>query len=134
MIAILMSTYNGEKYIREQINSFLNQTNQDWKLFVRDDGSKDSTLSILGEFSDKYPDKIFLDESAPRNMGAGESFMYMLNLTDAQYYMFSDQDDVWMDDKIERTLAKVQQLEADFGLDKAIGVFTDLTVVDENCK
>lgn len=52
-----MSTYNGEKYIREQINSFFNQTNQDWKLFVRDDGSKDSTLSILGEFSDKYPDK-----------------------------------------------------------------------------
>lgn len=58
--------------------------------------------------------------------------MHLLDVVDADYYMFSDQDDVWMSDKIERTLSKLLELERKYGNDKGIGVFTDLTVVDSN--
>lgn len=132
MIAILMSTYNGEKYLREQIDSFFAQTYKDWKLFVRDDGSKDNTLSVLQEYATKYPKKVSIVCDVKENLGAGKSFMHLLEITEADYYMFSDQDDVWMDDKIERTLKKFQSIESQYGKDTPIGVFTDLTVVDSN--
>lgn len=130
MIAILMSTYNGERYLGEQIESFLKQTVQDWQLFVRDDGSKDNTIAILKEYESKNPQKIFVVADVTQNMGAGESFMHLLSKIDSEYYMFSDQDDVWMPDKIERTLQKIKSMELKYGTNVPIGVFTDLTVVD----
>lgn len=131
MIAILMSTYNGEKYLREQIESFFSQTFKDWKLFIRDDGSKDNTQSIISEFARKYPEQIFLIDSAPADKGVGESFMHLLRVVDAEYYMFSDQDDVWMPQKIEHTFNKLMALEKQHGNGIPIGVFTDLCVTDE---
>lgn len=127
-----MSTYNGEKYLREQIDSFFAQTYKDWKLFVRDDGSKDGTLSVLQEYATKYPQKVSIVRDVKENLGAGKSFMHLLESAEADYYMFSDQDDVWMDDKIERTLKKFQSIEGQYGKDTPIGVFTDLTVVDSD--
>ena len=132
MIAILMSTFNGEKYLREQIESFFSQTCGDWQLFVRDDGSKDSTTDILLEYQTKNPSKVFFVNDIKDNLGAGRSFMHLLKVAEADYYMFSDQDDVWMNDKIERTLKKIQSIENKYGKDTPIGVFTDLTVVDSN--
>ena len=130
MIAILMSTYNGEKYLREQIESLFVQTEKGWKLYVRDDGSKDSTMEILSEYEQRYPNKVCVVRDIPQNLGAGESFMHLLGVTDAEYYMFSDQDDVWMPDKIERTYSKLLSLEKQYGSNIGIGVFTDLTLVD----
>lgn len=132
MVAILLSTYNGEKYLSEQIDSLLKQTYTNWKLVVRDDGSNDQTKDILTLYSQQYPNKIIIDGSCPFNIGAGESFMHLLERTDADYYMFCDQDDVWMPYKIERTLKKAQEMEKSFGKDSPIGVFTDLVVVDQN--
>ena len=132
MIAILMSTYNGGQYLREQIESFLVQTNKDWQLYARDDGSKDNTVEILTDYAHKYPQQIHIVDDVKENLGAGRSFMHLLELAEADYYMFSDQDDVWMNDKIERTLKKIQSIETKFGKDTPIGVFTDLTVVDSN--
>ena len=60
MIAILMSTYNGERYLREQIDSLLSQTNKDWILYIRDDGSTDGTVLIVKEYEREYPYKIVL--------------------------------------------------------------------------
>ena len=130
MIAILLSTYNGGLYLREQIESFFSQTNQDWLLFVRDNGSKDNTIDILTEYTRKYPMKIQLVDDIKDNIGAGESFMHLLAVVDADYYMFSDQDDVWMSSKIDKTLSKLKELEMEYGTNVGIGVFTDLTVVD----
>ena len=62
MIDILMATYNGEKYLREQIDSILNQTYKDWRLLVRDDGSTDRTVAIINEYVSRYKDKIILIE------------------------------------------------------------------------
>lgn len=126
-----MSTYNGGQYLREQIESFIAQTNKDWQLFVRDDGSKDNTVEILTDYTQKCPHQIHIVDDVKENLGAGQSFMHLLEVTDADYYMFSDQDDVWMPDKIERTLRKLQDVESQYP-GEAAGVFTDLTVVDKD--
>jgi glycosyltransferase involved in cell wall biosynthesis len=100
-------------------------------LFARDDGSKDNTLGILTEYAQRYPKRIHVVDDVKENLGAGRSFMHLLEVTDADYYMFSDQDDVWMPDKIERTLRKLREVESQWPAE-AVGVFTDLTVVDKD--
>ena len=134
MVAILMSTYNGEKYLCEQIESFFAQSYKDWQLYVRDDGSKDGTIEILNDYEQKNPCKVNIVKDEKGNLGAGKSFMHLLEVVDADYYMFSDQDDVWMANKIERTLMKIQNMETEYGEGSPIGVFTDLTVVDSDLK
>lgn len=134
MIAILMSTYNGSLFIKEQIESILKQTNKEWLLYIRDDGSTDDTRMILQEYTRKNPSKIHLLHDEFMNIGAGRSFMHLLEVVNADYYMFCDQDDVWMENKIERTYLYLRNLEQKFGKNTAIGVFTDLTVVDSNLK
>ena len=63
MIAVIMGTYNGEKYIKEQIDSILAQDYKDWKLFIFDDGSKDNTETIVNEYVNNYPDKIYFHKN-----------------------------------------------------------------------
>ena len=98
-VAVLMSTYNGEKYLREQIDSILNQSNVDVQLFVRDDGSSDNTKEILSEYAQKF-DNIHLDFA--ENVGVGNSFMNLLySAPDTfDFYAFADQDDIWEDKKL----------------------------------
>ena len=62
-LAILLATYNGEKFVDEQIDSLLKQTYQDWELFIHDDGSKDNTGSVIKQYSEKYPEKIDRDSA-----------------------------------------------------------------------
>lgn len=101
-VIILMSTYNGEKYITEQIESLLNQTYKNIKIFIRDDGSKDRTIDIIKKFQQKY-ENIFLIQG--ENVGFINSFFELLKNSDkADYYAYCDQDDVWMEDKIERAV------------------------------
>lgn len=129
MIAILISTYNGSRYLSKQLNSLIAQTYKDCSIYIRDDGSNDGTQEIIKSYTTRYPEKIVFYDSID-NIGAGKSFMCLLELTQADYYMFCDQDDVWMPDKVEKTLAKAKSLELEYGINTPIGVFTDLTVVD----
>lgn len=133
IIAILMSTYNGELYLREQINSLLYQTEQNWVLYVRDDGSSDSTISIINDYCIKYPSKIILIKDNLGNLKSASSFMYLLSVVESDYYMFCDQDDVWLPSKIQMSLSKIKKLEQK-QTNEAVLVFTDLTVVDSNLK
>ncbi len=131
-IHILMATYNGEKYISEQINSLLNQTYQNWKLIIHDDNSKDGTVKIIKGYKRKYPDKIqFLDDDISDG-GAKEKFTYLLNKIDDNYdyIMFCDQDDSWLEHKIEDTLYKMIKVENNH-VNKPVLIHTDLKVVDE---
>lgn len=105
-VNILMSTYNGEKYIFGQIESILNQTNVNIKLNIRDDGSNDSTKEILNELSKLHQNLHFNFED---NIGYKRSFMdlvYTANL-DCDYYAFADQDDIWLEDKMIRAIGKI---------------------------
>lgn len=131
-IAILMATYNGERYLSEQIRSILTQTCQDWHLYIHDDGSTDKTVDMLKEYVFQYPHQITLLDY-PSQGGACLNFMSMLEQVDAPHYMFCDQDDVWLPEKIETEYLKIQEIEKKLP-ETPIIVNTDLTVVDENLK
>jgi glycosyltransferase involved in cell wall biosynthesis len=133
MINILMATYNGEKYISEQIDSVLNQTFIDFKLYINDDCSTDNTKEIVKEYVNKYPDKIFFSQNESNSGNAKYNFMNMiLEHGESDYVMFCDQDDVWMKDKIHISIKEMKKQEQIFGKDMPILLHTDLTVVDKN--
>ena len=94
MIDILLSTYNGEKYLSELLDSLLNQSYSEWKLWIRDDGSSDSTVRILDHYRRSYPNRINLIQSPAGNIGATKSFEILLRQTLSEYIMFCDQDDI----------------------------------------
>lgn len=127
-VAILMATYNGEEYIFEQIDSIIKQTFQDWEIFIHDDGSKDNTVNIIRQLIDIYPNKIHLLDG-PSTGGAKNNFFYLMKKIDADYVMFSDQDDIWLNDKIEKTLIRMKKAEKN---GSPCLVYTDLKVVDNN--
>ena len=95
-----MSTYNGEKYLSEQINSLMTQKGVNVHLQIRDDGSSDYTIKILEQFKTAFPDKI--DIELGTHKGFSESFYLLAASADAyDYYAFCDQDDVWMPGKLQ---------------------------------
>ena len=100
-ILVLLSTFNGETYLREQLDSILTQkTEHEVDLMVRDDGSTDGTIDILKSYEMKYPDRIrviFED-----NIGYIKSFFVLIRLAEGyDYYALSDQDDIWLEDKVD---------------------------------
>lgn len=129
MIAILLCTYNGEKYLSEQIESILAQSYTDYTVYIHDDGSKDKTLSIIEEYASKFPRKVVHVKDCIAHRGASKSFFYLLERIQADYYMFCDQDDVWLPTKIEHTFAKMKECEMKHS-HSAILVHTDLYVCD----
>lgn len=130
-IAILLASYNGEKYIVEQIESLLAQTEAGWELFYHDDGSTDRTVELLRCYEEQYPDRIHVLDGLPCG-GAKDNFHWMMKNVQAPYVMFCDQDDVWLPEKVEVTLREMKRLEAEFGREKPLLVFTDLCVTDES--
>lgn len=130
MIAILLSTYNGEKYLEEQLLSILNQTcTEKWCLYIRDDGSTDSTMSIIDSYVSRY-DNIIKFEDEKRGLGPALSFLQLLSQVSAEYYMFCDQDDFWLPNKIEKCLLKLHELNVKDTT--PVLIHTDLLVVDKN--
>ncbi|MCJ2166622.1 glycosyltransferase [Leuconostoc citreum] len=102
-VQVLMSTYNGATYIGEQIESIFNQKgkgiNFDISLLVRDDGSSDETVEIVNYYSNFYPIKIVKDGAS---LGFKSSFFKLIELSEhADFYFFSDQDDIWKENKVE---------------------------------
>ncbi len=132
MITVLLATYNGESYIREQLDSLLEQSYKDFKILVSDDGSKDNTLSVLSEYVKKYPDKISLLGGGSTG-SAKNNFMKLLKSCDSEYVMFCDQDDYWKKDKIEKTYEKMLETERKFG-NIPILIHTNLSVADRDLK
>lgn len=131
-IAILLATYNGEKYLREQLDSLYNQTYKNWTLYIHDDGSTDNTLTIIYEYQKMYNNlRVLL---FPGGCGAKESFLKMLQMVDADYYLFCDQDDVWLPIKIEQSLSAIKAIEKDKGEETPILVHSDLQVVDADLR
>lgn len=107
MILVLMSSYNGEKYIEEQIESLLAQEGVDLKILVRDDGSTDSTLLIL----QKYKTEGKIDYYIGENIGWRKSFFdLMFNAPESDYYAFCDQDDYWLPEKLKVAIDKLNEL------------------------
>lgn len=110
LVAILLSTYNGEKYLREQLDSIMVQTYKNFILYIRDDGSNDNTIFIIKEYEKKYKHKIqIIDEAQHVNLGYKGSFWKLLRkVSEASYYAFCDQDDIWLPEKIEKGILALQ--------------------------
>ena len=102
---------------------------KDFQLYIRDDGSTDDTMQIVEEYRQRYSNIVVVDDGE-KNLGAKRNFERLLAFADADYYMFCDQDDVWLPDKIEVIFAKMKQMEQQYG-DIPLLVHTDLEVVDE---
>ncbi len=110
---ILMSTYNGEKYIDCQIESILSQKDVNVKLLIRDDGSKDNTVEIIKKYQEKYLDKIELIEG--ENVGIHRSFASLIDQAKGlEYIAFADQDDRWDRDKLITGILALKQNKASF--------------------
>lgn len=126
-VEILLATYNGGKYLKEQLESIVKQTYTNWVLKIRDDGSNDETQQIIEQYRCKYPDKILQIETKCHKSGAKYNFWELIKHSDGECLMCCDQDDVWHKDKIEVTLEKFKTANTDC----PVLVYTDLRVVDE---
>lgn len=135
LIGILMATYNGEKFIEQQLQSLISQTYSNWKLLIHDDGSVDGTIDIVKKFQSMYSDKIIYIEDYVKFGNAKKNFGYLFKIAkekfNFEYIMFCDQDDVWYNDKIEKTLERMRKVER-LHPDLPVLVHTDLEIVDEN--
>lgn len=112
-IVVLLSTYNGEKYLREQIDSILNQkSSHQINLRVRDDGSNDGTIEILKFYEEKYPERVQV--YFRENIGYINSFFELIREAEGyDYYALSDQDDIWREDKLEIAIEACEAEEYD---------------------
>lgn len=124
-IVVLMSTYNGEAYIQEQLESILSQTYSDVKIYVRDDDSKDHSLEILRQYEKE--NKIVLLKG--KNKGfIGSFFSLLKECEDAEYYAWCDQDDIWLPDKLARAVELLKK-EAE---EIPVLYFSDYDYYDQN--
>lgn len=121
-VDILLASYNGEKYIEEQIESILNQTYSNFTLHISDDKSTDKTRKILEKYSKK--DKRIVLHLQDKNQGYLKNFEYLLTVATSDYIMLCDQDDVWLENKVEVSLNKLIE-------DKLDLVVCNMLVVDE---
>lgn len=132
-IHIVCSVYNGEQYLAEFIKSVQSQTVSNWMMWVRDDGSRDGSVSLLKQLAqqDERVQQLQVDGN---NLGVVASFNYLLQRVpaDARYIMFADQDDVWLPNKIEYTLSAMMLGEQHSN--GPLLVHTDMTVVDATLK
>jgi len=132
-VSILLSTHNGAKYLPDLLESLLQQTHRNWRLFLRDDCSEDNSQEIIFNYQNRYSQKIKLlttSQSRPP-LGAAQSFGRLLQESTGQYFMFADQDDVWHSNKIALSLEKILLCEKQHGVETPILIHTDLTVVND---
>lgn len=113
IIGVIMSTYNGEKYLKEQIDSILKQENVEVRLFIRDDGSHDKTADIINAYAEKYENIVFWNKENVVNLGIRDSFLTLLknvfdSNSDIEYFSFADQDDVWKPHKLAAAVEKIE--------------------------
>jgi hypothetical protein len=129
-VDVVLGTFDGERFLREQLDSIAAQEGVAWRVIVRDDGSRDATLAVVDAFAREHPGCVeVLDDGEP-GLGAARSFGRLLEATTAPYVFTCDQDDVWSPRKILTSLERMWELEGRSGPQREILVHTDLRVVD----
>jgi glycosyltransferase involved in cell wall biosynthesis len=112
-VAILLATLNGAEFLRGQLGSYCDQTHSNWVLLVSDDGSQDETIEILREFAERNPERPMTLLEGPRQ-GFSRNFMSLVKRSpsDVEFYAYSDQDDIWSEQKLEKALAYLGSVPA----------------------
>ena len=126
MVDIVMAVYNGEKYLSEQIESILAQSYKNWRLYICDDNSSDKSYEIAKSYCEKYSDKIFLKRNSVNSGSAGMNFLNMIREATGDIIMTCDQDDIWLEDKLELQVKLFEKV------DYPLLVHSDLKLIDEN--
>lgn len=130
MVAILLATYNGEKFLPQVLDSILNQTFQNFKIFVHDDGSTDGTVELLAKYAERHPQKFVILEFPPM-LSPKSNFLALMKNVNSELYMFADQDDIWNEEKIMTLVGEYKKKE---DLSKPILFFSDMDVIDSNSR
>lgn len=128
MVTILMATYNGERYISEQLESILAQSYRNIELIIADDCSTDNTYGILKQHAKKYPN--IQIKGNKKQLGLVKNYEQLLKSAEGDYIAFCDQDDVWSEDKVLRAVEALQREDNT----KPLMFHSDLEVTDENLK
>lgn len=129
LVDILVATYNGERFLKEQLTSLLQQDHPHIHIYIRDDSSTDHTKELINQYVVSFPDKITVIPNHT-NLGIKGNFSELLENSNANYVMFSDQDDIWMTNKVRISLEKMKQLEKKFPLGTPLLIHSDLKVVN----
>jgi len=132
VITVLMGTFNGEKWVGEQLDSLLNQTLMPDRILIHDDCSTDSTLAILRDYQSKYPELVEVVRNPSNSGGSAQNFISMMTNVRDDYLMLCDQDDIWLPDKVRLSYEKITQMETVWGASTPCLMHSDLTVVDED--
>ena len=125
-IDILMATYNGEKYLVEQFDSIINQTYHNWNLLIRDDNSTDKTLEIIQNYH-KKDKRIKILKDNKGNLGIVRNFEELLKSSESEFIMFSDQDDIWVENKLDMYLKMIEKIK-----NKGFMIHSDAILFDKN--
>ena len=128
-VDIIMATYNGEKFLLEQIQSIQNQEHQKWNLYISDDGSQDNTIQIIKDI--QANDQRVKLVNFEKQGGIVENFNKALSFSNAEYIFLADQDDIWMENRLQIMLKNFKEIESE-NLGKSILMFTDLQLIDSN--
>ena len=133
-IDILLAVYNGESFLRPFLDSLRSQTFQDFRLVVSNNRSTDSTEAILDEFRESFADKVVVLPAPEEFLSPHDNFARVTEAGSSSYIMYADADDVWHEDKIERTLVAMCAAERRYGVTNPILVHSDLKVVDDSLR
>ena len=128
-IDILLATYNGSKYLHEQLNSILSQSYGNINVIIRDDGSSDNTVMIIKEYEQK-DNRIKLLNDNLGNLGFVRNFEELMKNSTSEYLMFSDQDDIWYNNKVETSYKRIKAIEEINGKSCPILVHTNSKIMN----
>lgn len=131
-IDILLATYNGEKYLQEQLESLCSQTEKDFQLIIGDDNSSDNTLKIIDTFKPRFKKPPIVIKRQERTGSAKNNFSDLLRYSSGNYIFFCDQDDIWHKNKIKRSLMEIKRSEEIHGKEIPILFHSDLCVANES--
>lgn len=134
-VDILLATYNGDRYLHEQIESILRQSYEDWRLLIRDDGSSDATLSIIRLYQKSHPEQIFLIEDEDGRVGVSQSFSRLVQSSESSYVAFCDQDDIWLPEKLSQQIELMLKKESEGSVIAEhipVLIHSDLRVIDQD--
>ena len=134
IISVLLSAFNGDAFIQEQVESIVKQNFNSFNIIIRDDGSKNSNYEFTKNISDKYNIPIIVDDKNDENMGSVKSYNRLLCQSKSDYICFSDQDDVWEKDKLFHSFNRMKKLEKKYGSHMPILVHSDLVVCDQHLR
>ena len=131
-VQILLATFNGENFLREQLDSIVNQEYNSWELLIHDDGSDDNTILILDEYQNNYPKKVKLLIDQEIFSSASKNFFHLIKnrSREANLYCLCDQDDIWHKSKLKSIVQRYNSEEAQI----PVLIHTDLSLIDAKGK